>query len=605
MRLIFLSFAFFACRFFPLLAQLPQPCPSAFTPSVTCADACVFCNFDGYSGSTVGFPAVKVPKFCGTGTIENVQWLGFIAGASGATFTITPTACFNGDGVQVALYTDCEADPIACNMGAARNDLTPVSVTAAMTPGRVYYLLIDGFAGDQCEFVIDVSPKEAVFEPALGTPGAITGPNAVCPGSTATYSIAPVSGAGAYIWDGPPGAMIDSMPLPVVLLAEKGEKVQITFGATVGPVCVSAANACKRNAPCAATLPVEELDDRFKPSLKGDTLGYLTCDKSPVYLRFSVEPPGDYRYLWTTDSTGNIMGDSTAARPQIDRPGIYNLLVVNQVTGCFSEKKIRVAPPDIPSAVRLNVQPVRCYGEKNGSIEIADVLGGQEPLMFSIQDAPYSDVQRYDALPAGDYTLRIQTADACLFDTLVAVTTPDDWILQLGQDTSLELGQALPLWRSDQISDAARIASFDIQPDSLRTHLLCDTCPFRPLRSFAYALTARDSNGCTAADEKMVIVSKPYRVFIPSAFAPDSDRSNALLTVQGGSDVVAIERFSVFNRWGNLMYEARQLPPDSATGWDGSYNGKKVDPGVFICRAEVLFLNGEKEVYTQSVTMVR
>ena len=36
----------------------------------------------------------------------------------------------------------------------------------------------------------------------------------------------------------------------------------------------------------------------------------------------------------------------------------------------------------------------------------------------------------------------------------------------------------------------------------------------------------------------------------------------------------------VFNRWGELMYSTT----DQAAGWDGNYQGKRVDEGAYIWR---------------------
>jgi len=605
MRLIFLLSTFLLFQSTTLSAQLPKACASGFTPAVTCADACIFCNFDGYTGSTIGFPAVQVPKFCGTGTIENVQWLGFIAGSSGATFTIMPTACFNGDGVQVALYSDCEADPIACNMGKEGGASTPVSITAALTPGYTYFLLIDGFAGDQCDFTIDVSPKEAVFEPPLGMVGAISGPTALCPGATATYSVAAVPGAGAYRWDGPAGAKIDTLDLPVVLLASKGQKVNITFGDQVGQICVQALNACRENPLCASSLPIKMLDDLYKPVIQGDTTGYLSCTNTPVALDFEVTPPGIYRYLWSADSIGKIIGDTTLPRPRIEQEGVYQLTVTNPETGCFSKKSIRIRPPDVPSGMEAKVKHVSCFGEKDGAIEVVAVKGGQKPLLFAFDKLPLSDVQRYATLSARAHNLQIQTVDGCLFDTTIVITEPAQLLVNLGEDTTIQLGDAIVLWDSTKISDPSRAAKLIAQPDTL-SNRLCSTCMLQPRHSFIYAVMAIDSNGCKAKDEKTVTVSKYRRFYIPNIFSPESKNGNERLYVQGGDDVSNIQRFSVFNRWGNLVYETNNMSPgDAAFGWDGTTNGRKAEPGVFICRAELLFLDGEKEVHETSVMLIR
>jgi len=228
-----------------LKAQLPDPCPSnTEPPSDDCSSACIYCNFNGINSTTIGYTQGSAPDFCGT--IENDQWLGFIAGAANATFTATPTSCQGGNGVQIALYTDCNASPIACNQGSMGGNLTPVSITSPLIPGVNYFLLIDGFAGDQCDFTITVVPPSAVQAPNVGPTGAIAGPATICPGADVAFSIPTVAGAGAYLWTGPPGTLFDGEPSPATLLAPNGNTPTITLPTQPGnyQICVQPLNSC-------------------------------------------------------------------------------------------------------------------------------------------------------------------------------------------------------------------------------------------------------------------------------------------------------------------------------------------------------------------------
>ena len=116
------------CLAYSASAQLPPACAGG-SPATTCATACINCNFNGYFGSTAGYPSGIVPNFCGT--VENAQWMGFIAGASNATFTVMPSNCSYGDGLQIALYEDCMGQPLACDKGEMNGGNLQVSRTGA------------------------------------------------------------------------------------------------------------------------------------------------------------------------------------------------------------------------------------------------------------------------------------------------------------------------------------------------------------------------------------------------------------------------------------------------------------------------------------------
>ncbi|MBK9336157.1 MAG: SprB repeat-containing protein [Lewinellaceae bacterium] len=136
-------------------AAVTQPVTTP-APANECPNVCIHCDLDGYMGSTAGYSGQTPPGFCGT--VENEQWLGFVATASSVTITATPSNCTIGNGVQLALYPNCTSNSIACNIGLNGGGNTPVSITASVVPGTNYYLLVDGYAGDQCNFIIDVTP---------------------------------------------------------------------------------------------------------------------------------------------------------------------------------------------------------------------------------------------------------------------------------------------------------------------------------------------------------------------------------------------------------------------------------------------------------------
>ena len=249
-----------------LQSNLPPPCPSNDFPAADlCSDVCIFCNFNGYQGTTIGFSGQTPPAFCGT--IENEQWLGFVAGATAATFTATPSNCANGNGIQLALYSDCNSSPIACNGGASGGGDTPVSITTTLTPGVAYRLLIDGFAGDQCDFTLNVVPPSAVQAPNVGNAGVISGPAQVCPGGTATYSVPPVTGAGAYIWNAPADWLINGQPPPVTTFAPGGNAVAVTAGNSNGTLCVQPVNVCNQALPVCKNVVLQPIPVTTLPTV--------------------------------------------------------------------------------------------------------------------------------------------------------------------------------------------------------------------------------------------------------------------------------------------------------------------------------------------------
>ena len=584
-------------------AQLPAACGGGGGPAILCNQACIFCNFDGYSGSTQGYPSGPATDFCGT--VENAQWIGFIAGATEAKFTVVPSNCNDGNGVQIALYEDCSQPPLACDKGKENGGNEPVSIAIPLTPGRNYFLLIDGYAGDQCDFSVSVTPKEAVYEPPLGMVQAIQGKTEGCPGATFAYAVPPVYGAGAYIWDGPPGTLVDSMPVPATIVGSGGNSVQVTLGTQSGNLCVQAANSCEQNPPCASSLYITILDDSHRPTLTADTLGHLSCTESPAKLLVEVAPPADYSIQWSTDSTGNIVSGANSLQVRVNQIGYYTLVATNNVTGCASSATIHVTEPDIPSDAELDLTHITCFGKKDGVLNIGAVTGGTAPYMYSVDGAAFMVSPEFRHLSPGEHHLVVEGIDGCKLDTMFTLLEPAELVLDLAPDTTIHLGDAVGLWTEGSVSDPSRHKQSVVTPPLL-IDMLCDTCMYQPVNSFRYEVTILDSNGCRASDERTITVSKDRRVYIPNVFAPDTPNDNAVFRIYCGTDVVRIKTFRIYSRWGRAVLEQNDLAPnDPLLGWDGRVDGDKAPPAVFIYFAEIEFRDGNSEQFRGDVTLLR
>jgi uncharacterized repeat protein (TIGR01451 family) len=114
--------------------------------------------------TTVGFTSGAAPGFCGT--VENEQWFAVTAQSNEVTVTATPTNCNTGNGIQVAFYQSCaDLVPIACYGGVSGGAFTPATFTTDIAvPGQLYYIMIDGYAGDQCDFTITVEGIKEVAD---------------------------------------------------------------------------------------------------------------------------------------------------------------------------------------------------------------------------------------------------------------------------------------------------------------------------------------------------------------------------------------------------------------------------------------------------------
>jgi len=84
------------------------------------------------------------------------------------------------------------------------------------------------------------------------------------------------------------------------------------------------------------------------------------------------------------------------------------------------------------------------------------------------------------------------------------------------------------------------------------------------------------------------------------------DGVNDVWMIYGGPAVAQVRAVKVFNRWGDLVYAANNIPTDSSTfGWDGKFRGRDASSGVYVFYTEVEFIDGVVLDYKGDITIVR
>ena len=138
-------------------------------PSNDCNEAPLFCGFfiDQYWGSTAltSLPAF-LPDFCGSQEIP--QYFRVFACSWELDMVIEPTNCLFGNGIQIALYDSCMGNVIACDPGQIGGAGLSLHLNAPTVPNTEYLVMIDGYAGDICDFHITVNSGLDMAFPGSG-----------------------------------------------------------------------------------------------------------------------------------------------------------------------------------------------------------------------------------------------------------------------------------------------------------------------------------------------------------------------------------------------------------------------------------------------------
>jgi gliding motility-associated-like protein len=89
-------------------------------------------------------------------------------------------------------------------------------------------------------------------------------------------------------------------------------------------------------------------------------------------------------------------------------------------------------------------------------------------------------------------------------------------------------------------------------------------------------------------------------IFVPTGFTPNSDSKNDVLKpILVG--MKKLERFSVYNRWGQLVFSTSEI----GKGWDGKISGADQKADVYVYVAIGITYLDQKIVRKGTTTLIR
>ena len=360
------------------------------------------------------------------------------------------------------------------------------------------------------------------------SPATTISPATICAGQTATLT---ASGGGNYSWNtGNTNASIYVSPT-----ASTTYSVLVSVGS-----CTATATAQVSVVPGSSAI------------ITGNT---VLCIGDIATLTAS----GGTNYSWSNGATSNSIPVNPTST------STYTVTTTNG-TGCsaFSTVTVTVSPPPVAAANSASI----CSGQ------IATLLasGGSNYSWNTGQTGNPLIVS-----PLGNSTYSVIVSVGTCSDTATCsvvvgpVPTASAWssvTITAGGNTTLGAsGGGAYLWSNGAVDSVITVS---------------------PLVTTVYCVTVVNSSGCSDTACVTVYVEPidctPFEsadaFTLPNAFSPNTDGQNETFHLLYGSllsDCVKEFSFAVYNRWGEKVFEGSQIN----FGWDGMYQGKPEDTGVF------------------------
>ncbi len=355
---------------------------------------------------------------------------------------------------------------------------------------------------------------------------------------------------------------------------------------------------------CSGAASTTVAQDILPPTAFVIPPGALDCDQPVVTMdAASSSGRGTIFFQWTGPPGGIIDGDM-AARASVALPGLYRLIVTDDFNGCSDTTQVEVLQLSVPiTGLEMTLMEPSCPGAGDGEIRVNGILGGTAPFSSVFNGASTGSILDFTYLLPGNYTLRVLDAQGCYFDTTIVLPDPPLLTVDLGPDQTVVLGDSILLEALTGPQPVRyRWTPAELFPDAVDSAAQV----VRPVENTTYGVTIVNGNGCTASDQVTVFVNAQNLYFVPNVFSPNGDGNNDVFFVFASAAVANIRALHIFDRWGNQVFFRQDFPPnDPAFGWDGTFEGRPLDPAVFLVTAELELHGGRAERFSGELVLLR
>lgn len=334
-------------------------------------------------------------------------------------------------------------------------------------------------------------------------------------------------------------------------------------------------------------------DYRYLSAADDDNLLNSKCRVISDIIKITVLPKTSSLRDSTCVGTPYVFGDN-----QLTQSGMYIDTFVSS-RNCdsivFLDLLVLEDPNITFDIVSLNPS---CVGYEDGTIEVSNIQNGFTPYQFYVNDN-LAD-RSVNQLPQDDYTITVVDRYGCRNESPVVLTDPELFVIQTIENQSVLLGDEIQV---------TTISNYPLNTVTWNNGagLSCTNCEnplLIPYDNGEYVITATNMDGCIARDSFNVMVDKQALFFIPNIFTPNDDGLNDVFFMSSyKSSVQVIDDFYVYDRWGNIAYEAHEISGnDLNVGWNPDRNATD---GVYTYVIRTTLIDGSVHHLTGNLTLIR
>ena len=300
-----------------------------------------------------------------------------------------------------------------------------------------------------------------------------------------------------------------------------------------------------------------------------------------------------YTYTWTNNltqqSTHNVVPNATTVYTCVTSDGCSDPVI--------DTFRVFVYPTYYPAFVTPAKQ---CYGV--AAQVTTNITPSTGPYTYTWNTSPVQNGAVLNGLAGKNYFLKIKnTATGCTKDTSVIIPgwpaikalfspEPNLTCIPFEDNTvsflDLSNGATSGVWTFNG-------ASQTYTPGVTVSH------EFKDPGSYNVKLSVVNQGNCPSTYDWSICILESTDIFLPDIFSPNKDGANDVLFVRGNGIKEMV--FQIYDRWGNKVFEST----DKKIGWDGTYQGKDAEPGVYAYYLNVTMFTDKKLIKKGDITLVR
>ncbi len=441
--------------------------------------------------------------------------------------------------------------------------------------------------------LLNVNMNTGVITPSLSSPGTYT--VSLLYNSTITQAVVVIRPVPVINITGPSSVCAGGL---ITLTASGGNNYQWNTGATGNQISLTPSgnmtiSVSSTNNGCTGT---KSHVITYKPLPVVFIQSATVCAGSPVVLAAYSTPSTNVTYNW---SPGGLTGQTITITPFT--PQVYS--VIANLAGCTANASqlIGVIPTVTTNTSFSYITPLCTNsGDPFPILSTGFATGGR---FFS--DDPDITINAttgrvsLNGIPAGQHTISYSVAAR---GCTLASTSIAELVLNQGGDlVTLSSSETIEEGTSIQLSVSGGSA-YNWDPPDYLSCFDCDQPIASPLVTTRYC--ASDVvDGCInkACTDVVVVCVNRGDMSVPNAFTPNGDNNNDKFCLQGWSYCVTDFKIMIYDRWGEKVFESTD--PDFC--WDGVFNGKLLNSGVYIYTISASINRFPVSIKKGNITLIR